>query len=69
MERVMTLVDAEKAVDRIKALAGDPEAAHGAEDDLRRAVLRAVADGHPQARQLAEISLMTDAISFPRGCA
>ena len=54
---------------RIGAMAGNAEAAHGEEDDFRAAVLAAIAEGTPDAQELAAIALETDDISFERWCA
>lgn len=69
-ERQMISVEDAKAwVERIRAMAGDHEAAHSEEDRLRAAVLRAIADGSPDAVELARIALTTDDIDFARWCA
>lgn len=47
----------------------DPEAAHSAEDDLLRRVLRLAAEGHPQAREMAAAVLTTTDWDVPRWCA
>ena len=51
------------------AAGGDDEAAHGIEDDLRKAALEAIADGSPQPKALARIALSTSRIEFKRSCA
>ena len=58
-------------VDKIEAAVrgGDDEAAHGIEDDLRKAVLEAIVDGSKQPKALARIALSTDRIEFKRSCA
>lgn len=47
----------------------DDEAAHIIDDDLRRDVLLAVANGHPQAQELAAAAFWTEGINFSRWCA
>jgi hypothetical protein len=67
---MLTLLDIDKEVERIRAMAGDDEAAHSAEDDLRERVLAMIADGSasdPQA--YAEAVLKTNEIDFQRWCA
>jgi len=54
------------AIGYIVAIAGDDEAAHCAEDSLRREVLEAIAAGSPHARELAEMALRTEGIDFSR---
>lgn len=44
----------------------DPEAGHGIADDLAEAVLRAIADGHPNPQQLAADTLTVLGADFPR---
>jgi hypothetical protein len=53
----------------IQQSAGDDEYAHSMEDDLRRDVLQAIADGAPNVRELAAAALKTDEINFARWCA
>lgn len=54
----------------IRAIAGDPEAAHPEEDRLHRDVLRAIADGNcSEPRRCAEIALRSLQIEFPRWAA
>lgn len=53
----------------IKAISGDPEAAHVREDQLREDVLRAIATGEVRrkdAAEMARLALTTDDISFDR---
>jgi hypothetical protein len=57
-------------VEKIRAMAGDDEAAHGEEDNLREDLLRAIANGecvNPQ--DCAQIALTTNDIDFARWCA
>ncbi len=61
--------DVGAVVDAIKRLAGDDEVAHSLEDDLHVAVLRLVAAGHPEARELAAAALETVDVDFARHCA
>lgn len=65
----MTVDEIEKEIAVIKAGVSDYEAAHGREDQLHAKVLRAIADGAPNAAELAEAALKTEAIDFPRYCA
>jgi len=52
---------------RIAAIdTNDDEAAHGTEDAIRDAVLRAIAEGSADARALAEAALTTDDLDFHR---
>lgn len=54
----------------IKALAGDPEAAHSEEDDLWFEVLKEIAEGYleelGEARQLAQEAIKSRDIEFAR---
>lgn len=63
---MLTPEKARKRVRKIQAMAGDPEAAHGAEDELWREALLAIRDGSKHPRTLAEIALETESIRFPR---
>jgi septum formation topological specificity factor MinE len=58
----MTAQEARKRLEAIKAMAGDDEAAHSAEDALRRDILEAI-------QELSEIALETSLIDFARWCA
>ena len=64
----MNIADAQKAVDEIRSVSGDPEIAHIKEDDLYRAALTAIAEGMSaeHARALAHTVLTTSDIEFPR---
>lgn len=53
-------------VESIREEAMDDEGAHYAEDKLRESVLRMIADGSPDARQLAREALLTTDIEFCR---
>lgn len=44
----------------------DPEAGHGLIDDLMRAALTAIRDGHDEPRNLAHAVLVADQADFPR---
>jgi hypothetical protein len=44
----------------------DPESAHGYEDDLYKQVLRAIADGHPNAAAIAAEVLALADLDFQR---
>lgn len=67
----MTQDEARQWVERIKDIADDDEVAHGSEDELREAVLKAIANGLPadEAQALARIALQTGEIRFSRWCA
>jgi hypothetical protein len=62
----MLLSEVSERVDFIRAIAGDHEAAHSAQDDLYRSVLAAIADGAENARDLAAVALAVEAIEFHR---
>lgn len=66
----MTVEEIESEVERIRGMAGDDEAAHGAEDDLWRRVLEYIATGKADDPQhLALEALGTTKIEFQRWCA
>jgi hypothetical protein len=66
----MTLDEVRAEVERIKAIAGDDEAAHAAEDDLWEKVLRTIASGYgDKPSSLAAAALETKSIDFARWCA
>lgn len=65
----MTVDEVRIAVDRISRMAGDDEAAHGAEDALHRSVLLAIALGAEDPRGIAFAALETNKIAFARWCA
>lgn len=65
----MTIDEARRRLDDIRACMGDPEAAHTLEDYLRRCVLQAIADGSPDAVELARIALESESLCFARWCA
>lgn len=58
--------DVAACVAHIAAIALDPEASHVAEDDLFLAVLRAVANGDPSSRALAEEACKTSVLGLRR---
>ena len=55
-----------KTVREIASLAHDPDAAHGREDKLFAAVLKAIAEGAPNASELAAAALKSKEIRFSR---
>jgi len=56
-------------LDALRAIAGDDEAAHAEEDNLRADVLGAIQAGAPNPQQLAWLALKTSDIEFERWCA
>ena len=63
----MTPEDIQKVVDCIRAIQGDPESAHLAEDDLYISVLCAIACGLvDDPAECARVALTTADIQFPR---
>jgi hypothetical protein len=69
MADALTPATAREVVECIRALADDDEVAHGIEDDLHLAVLKQVAAGDPNAKELAAIAASTEALDFSRWCA
>jgi hypothetical protein len=65
----MTPNDVRLRLKQIANFGGDHEAAHAAEDDLYRDVLRAIADGLPQGKRMAQMALETQDMKFERWCA
>lgn len=65
----MTVEEVRERVERIAAMAGDPEMAHGEEDSLRHDVLLAIAGGAENAADLAAEALKTTNLDFARWCA
>ena len=53
-------------IDAIERCTGDPEAAHGREDELHQWVLQRIGAGCEHPMKLAEMALMTKEIEFPR---
>jgi hypothetical protein len=62
----MTIEDVKTEVERIRQIAGQPESAHKAEDDLHAAVLEAIAKGAKNPAELAAEALETARIRFSR---
>jgi hypothetical protein len=65
----MTATDVRERLDEIRRIAGDDEAAHGAQDALFREVLTAIATGTGSlrnARRIAADALTVDEIEFGR---
>jgi hypothetical protein len=66
----MTPEDVRKRVKKIESLKGDPEAAHGEEDDMHVAILQAIANNTcDDPAKCAKVALETERIEFPRWCA
>jgi len=65
----MTIEEVCATVITIEAIAHDYECAHGLEDALYEAVLKAIADNAPNAALLAHYALKTKDIEFARHCA
>ena len=67
----MTANEARRAVRHIKAMsgAGDHEAAHSEEDELREAFIRFVSKGRGQLAEIAKIVLSTEEVDFERWAA
>lgn len=68
-ENTVDLEEIRTRVARIEANRDDDETAHSQEDDLYTDVLRAIADGAPNASELAREALRTVDIDFARWCA
>lgn len=64
----MTVDEAKERVERIRALSGDSEAAHSAEDDLLRDFVVSVAAGEAPVSAVAKEILKTYDIKFSRYC-
>ena len=66
----MTAEDVHTEVEKIRAMRGDDEQAHNAEDGLNQRVLRYIAD-HEDGRfaAMAAAALETQKIKFSRWCA
>lgn len=69
MSAKMTVASVRAEVRRIRKMADDHEAAHGAEDGLRHKVLKAIADGVENPAELAAAALETTKIGIARWCA
>jgi hypothetical protein len=65
----MTVALAVKVVGYIALISRDDEIAHSLEDDLHLAVLKAIADGHADAAELARVAAGTATMNFARWCA
>lgn len=66
----MDIQDVIRRIESIKSKSTyDPEVAHGKEDDLYLDVLVAIAEGAPNAKELAAEAIKTQGIDFPRWCA
>lgn len=65
----MTPQDVQARVARVEAMAGDDGGAHSEEDRLYQDVLRAIAEGSPDAAALASVALRTAEVDFARWCA
>lgn len=66
----MTLHDVEVALESIRRIADDDEAAHGLEDDLYTHVLEAIRDGVAEDPvMMAALALTSKDIHFARWCA
>ena len=65
----MTISEVRVRVKEVAKLSTDHERAHSAEDQLYLDVLRAIAEGHPDAARLARAALATQLFVFPRYCA
>lgn len=66
----MTMEEIEKAVQHIREIAGDDEAAHGREDELHVTFIRHVADtACGELAKKARRVLTTSKIRFSRWCA
>jgi hypothetical protein len=63
---MITVSKARAMVAKIASDSSDDETAHRLERDLRDQVLTAIAQGSPNARELAEIALSTNDIRFAR---
>jgi len=65
----VTLGEVRQEVERIRACAGDDEAAHSYEDDLRHKFIEYVASQGGQLAEMAKLVLSTTDIDFARWCA
>lgn len=66
----MTPVDVAQRVKDIEASVGDDESAHSLEDELRRDLLEAIAEGRcTSPGHCARIALRTEKLDFRRWCA
>jgi len=65
----MTVNEAKQKVETLKEIAGDDEAAHGFEDNLRDDFIRYAATEKGKVGRIARIILTTSKIDFCRWCA
>jgi hypothetical protein len=68
----LTIEQAKKRVEEIRAIVHDDERAHGLEDALRRDALKIIARGDltpADAARLARVALSTESLDFERWCA
>lgn len=63
---MITLEEIASGLARIDGIKADDERAHKLEDELHQEVLRAIADGAPDAAELARAALQTKDIDFSR---
>lgn len=66
LSQLITVQEVIEQVESISECADDAESAHGLEDALYKAVLTAVAEGAPNAAELAREALKTKELKFPR---
>lgn len=65
-EEFVTVERVRERIEEIRAAKGNDHVQHSLEDDLRRDVLEAIADGAIDAQQLAALVLETSDIEFRR---
>lgn len=65
----MDFKEVKRKVADIDACKGDFEGAHEMEDDLYEGVLKEVAAGNPESKEMAQEALKTKKIYFARYCA
>ena len=70
-DEVRSVLEVKKYIEAIRAMRGDDEVAHSAEDDLRAGVLKAIAKGDcdDEPDELCAAVLETNNIKFNRWCA
>lgn len=66
---MITIEEVEARVRMVESRKDDNESAHGIEDDLYEDVLRAIAEGSPEATALARAALKSKDVDFARWCA
>lgn len=67
LEMLMTIEEIRKRIAEIDSMSGDPEMAHGMEDDLRADFIKYIAkNGHDPFAAMASEILKTDDMNFPR---